>query len=61
MATRVREKAAKRAEEAAEARKPLDLISCDVWDSARYLGGITGEDVTEDVIDTIFSKFCLGK
>ena len=53
--------AAKRAEEAAEARKPLDLISCDVWESARYLGGITGEDVTEDVIDTIFSKFCLGK
>jgi len=53
--------AAERAEESARARKPLDLISYDVWESARFLGGITGEDVTEDVIDTIFSKFCLGK
>ncbi|MFR9207833.1 MAG: hypothetical protein ACLVKR_05780 [Lachnospiraceae bacterium] len=28
------------------------------WDS---LGEITGETLTEDIIDRIFTKFCLGK
>ncbi len=41
--------------------RPLDFISYDVWECARCLGEITGDNVTDDVVDMIFSKFCLGK
>lgn len=40
---------------------PLDLVAEDVkkvWD---YLGEITGETATEEIIDEIFAKFCVGK
>lgn len=39
----------------------LDLIYIDVKNSAEYLGQITGESIAEDVVNEIFSKFCLGK
>ena len=39
----------------------LDLISVDVTDGWRYLGEISGKTATEDVIDDIFSRFCVGK
>lgn len=45
----------------AENRMPVDIISYDVWESAGFLGEITGKNVSEDVVNTIFSKFCLGK
>jgi tRNA modification GTPase len=40
---------------------PLDFIEVDfknIWD---YLGYINGDTVTEDLLDTIFSNFCIGK
>ncbi|WP_025436422.1 tRNA uridine-5-carboxymethylaminomethyl(34) synthesis GTPase MnmE [Peptoclostridium acidaminophilum] len=40
---------------------PLDFVEIDlknVWDS---LGEITGDTVSEDLLDVIFSQFCLGK
>ena len=40
---------------------PLDCVSIDVRDAADHLGRITGETVAEDVIDEIFSRFCIGK
>ena len=45
----------------AEEKRPLDFIAYDVWDCANALGEITGRNVTDDVVDMIFSKFCLGK
>lgn len=39
----------------------LDLISLDVRLLYEKLGEITGETATEEVINRIFSKFCLGK
>ena len=40
---------------------PLDIIAIDVKEILENLGKITGKNVSEDVINEIFSKFCLGK
>jgi len=39
----------------------IDLASIDLRNAWRSLGEINGDTVEEDIIDTIFSKFCLGK
>ena len=39
----------------------LDLISIDLKTAYSALGEITGSTTGEDIIDAIFSKFCLGK
>lgn len=44
-----------------ESGMPLDMITIDIKDAADYLGQITGESVSEDVIKEIFSRFCIGK
>ncbi len=44
-----------------ETKMPEDFISMDLIEAYRYLGEITGESLDEDVIDKIFSEFCLGK
>ncbi|MCI8361966.1 MAG: tRNA uridine-5-carboxymethylaminomethyl(34) synthesis GTPase MnmE [Clostridia bacterium] len=40
---------------------PIDIVSVYIKQSLEDLGKITGENVTEDIISEIFSKFCLGK
>ena len=50
-----------KASESYEMRMPLDCISYDIWECGKYLGEITGEAIEDDVMETIFSKFCLGK
>jgi len=40
---------------------PGDLIALDIRRCLYYLGEITGEITTEDKLDYIFSKFCIGK
>ena len=40
---------------------PIDLITIDIKSATEFLGHITGESITEDVMKEIFSKFCLGK
>jgi len=47
--------------EAYEASMSLDCITIDIKNSAEYLGQITGESVSEDVMHEIFSRFCIGK
>ena len=44
-----------------EEKRPLDCISFDLWQCANTLGEITGQNAGEDVINEIFSRFCLGK
>lgn len=39
----------------------IDLASIDLRNAWKSLGEITGDTVEEDIIDTIFSRFCLGK
>lgn len=40
---------------------PLELISIDIKDGWDALGEISGKTASEQIIDTIFSKFCVGK
>lgn len=40
---------------------PIDIISINIKDIIEALNTITGENATEDLINDIFSKFCLGK
>ena len=40
---------------------PLDLASIDIKASWQYLGEISGRSATEDIIEEIFKKFCVGK
>ncbi|WP_185851893.1 tRNA uridine-5-carboxymethylaminomethyl(34) synthesis GTPase MnmE [Blattabacterium cuenoti] len=39
----------------------VDLVSIYIKDALRYLGKITGEITSEDILKNIFSKFCIGK
>jgi len=47
--------------EALENTNAIDLASIDLRDAWASLGEITGETVEEDIIDKIFSEFCIGK
>ena len=40
---------------------PLDIISIDIRDIWELLGSITGESYSDELIDQMFSRFCLGK
>lgn len=51
----------KKVQETIEQNMPIDMISSYLKEIIEELGKITGENVTEDVINEIFSKFCLGK
>jgi len=40
---------------------PIDMASIDIKDAYLKLGEITGKTVSEDIIDRIFTNFCIGK
>ncbi len=53
--------AMKRAGEGMENNVPGDLLAQDIRETLHYLGEITGEITTEEVLGNIFKNFCIGK
>lgn len=51
----------KRAIAQAQEGRSLDLLAIDLKEALFSLGEITGESVSEDLIDKIFESFCVGK
>ena len=44
-----------------ENQMPEDFFTIDLMDAYEALGSITGETIGEDLVNEIFSKFCMGK
>lgn len=44
-----------------ENKIPMDIVAIEIKNVLEDLGEITGEDVSENIINEIFAKFCLGK
>ncbi len=42
-------------------KMPIDIITINITNIFTEIGKITGESVSEDIINEIFKKFCLGK
>ena len=40
---------------------PHEMVLLDLYESLRGLDALTGATTTEDVLRTIFSRFCIGK
>ena len=53
--------ACRRVEKGLEAEVSPDLLAIDLQSALGFLGDIVGETTTEDVLDMIFERFCIGK
>ena len=55
------QEALQRAAQGFAGKTPSDLIAQEVREALHYLGTITGAISTDEILGTIFSKFCVGK
>ncbi len=51
----------KEARRAIEEKMPIDIVTINITDILEEIGKITGDGVSEEVVNGIFKKFCLGK
>jgi tRNA modification GTPase len=49
------------AQSALESQVPHEMVLLDLYAGLSALNELTGEVVTEDILDRIFSTFCIGK
>jgi tRNA modification GTPase len=49
------------AEEALRAGEPADIVALDLATALAALGELNGETTSEDILDSMFSNFCVGK
>lgn len=49
------------AEEAAQLQVGEELVAIEIREALQHLGQIVGQVYTDDILDRIFSKFCIGK
>ena len=47
--------------EQAKNKSPLEILEINLSSAYENIGFITGDSVREDVINQVFSRFCLGK
>jgi tRNA modification GTPase len=58
----IRAKAAlEQVQETIQQELPLDFWTIDLRSAIQALGEITGEEMVEQILDQIFSRFCIGK
>lgn len=50
-----------RARNAFRRRESLDLVTLDIKEALNHMSEMTGEVYSEDLLDVIFSEFCIGK
>ncbi len=50
-----------KSEKAIREKMPIDVVTINITEILTEMGTITGETVSEDIINKIFKKFCLGK
>jgi len=50
-----------RSAEALQADQPLDLVALDLRAGVQAVGEVVGKTATDDLLDRVFSQFCLGK
>ena len=50
-----------RAAQTLKAGEPVDLIAPDLVEASAALGELSGDAVTEEVLDAVFARFCIGK
>lgn len=55
------QQALQRVQQTIQDQLPLDFWTIDLREAIRALGSITGEELTESMLDQIFSRFCIGK
>ena len=53
--------ALQRTKEASDQKLPWDFWTIDLREAIHHLGEITGDEITEALLDRIFSRFCIGK
>lgn len=54
-------KALDRTSEVLVSRRPLEIVAIELRDALDRLGEIVGAVTTEDILNTVFSEFCIGK
>jgi tRNA modification GTPase len=53
--------ATERTVEALRAQQTLELVAMDLRIGVNAIGEVVGKTTTEDLLDSIFSQFCVGK